>query len=87
LVFPSRRKIIFVHGCFWHLHENCPNNRPPKSRRDFWGAKLRENKKRDRRNLARLLDLGRQALIVWECETHDSPELARRITAFLEDTS
>ena len=48
LVFPSRRKVIFVHGCFWHRHENCHLARLPKTRVDFWALKLQGNKIRDR---------------------------------------
>ena len=53
LVFRSRKKAIFVHGCFWHRHENCALARMPKSRREFWGPKLEGNRQRDAMNVER----------------------------------
>lgn len=76
LVFPSARKIIFVHGCFWHRHPGCPQNRTPKSRRGFWVPKLRQNRLRDRRVIRRLQNDGWKVEIIWECET-TSPRLLR----------
>ena len=60
LVFPSRQKVIFVHGCFWHRHldPDCKLARLPKSKLDFWGPKLETNRERDERNLALLAELG-----------------------------
>ncbi|MGA3372841.1 MAG: very short patch repair endonuclease [Terracidiphilus sp.] len=56
LVFRSRQKVIFVHGCFWHPHENCALARMPKSRPEFWGPKLEGNRQRDAKNLELQLD-------------------------------
>jgi len=85
LVFRVRRKVIFVHGCFWHRHRNCALARLPKSRRDFWTPKLNANRKRDERNLRELMNAGWSALVIWECEIADTDALARRIRDFLED--
>jgi DNA mismatch endonuclease, patch repair protein len=85
LVFATRRKVIFVHGCFWHRHDHCRNDRPPKSRRDFWMPKLESNRKRDLANEGQLLSLGWDVLTVWECETNRSDSLAKRIASFLEE--
>lgn len=85
LVFRRRRKVIFVHGCFWHRHRNCALARLPKSRRDFWTPKLNANRKRDERNLRELAKAGWSALVLWECEIGDADALARRIRDFLED--
>lgn len=82
LVFPGRRKVIFVHGCFWHRHEGC--GRTPKSRLDFWVPKLEANKARDTANQARLRELGWSFFIAWECEMRDRAALAGRLRAFLE---
>lgn len=79
LVFRPRRKVIFVHGCFWHLHKGCPNNRLPKSRVDFWKPKLESNKKRDTRNKTKLSRMGWTYLVIWECETKDIETLEARI--------
>src|SRR5437588_5757441 len=58
LVFSSRRKVIFVHGCFWHQHAGCREGRVPGTRRDYWGSKLRRNQERDAENQARLEEAG-----------------------------
>jgi len=84
IVFKSRRKVIFVHGCFWHLHRNCSNSRPPKSKLDYWRPKLEGNVLRDRFVGRELRKLGWERLIIWECELADTDRLARKIEAFLE---
>ena len=84
LVFAARRKVIFVHGCFWHLHEGCAQARLPKSRVEFWTAKLHSNKERDERNLAELKRLGWQVMVVWECDLR-RPELLEDMRRFLDD--
>ena len=83
LVFARRRKVIFVHGCFWHRHEGCPNTRWPKSRLDFWQPKLEANQQRDRRNEEQLRDFGWGYLVIWECETRRLDFLRERIQTFL----
>jgi DNA mismatch endonuclease (patch repair protein) len=83
LIFPSRRKVIFVHGCFWHRHTQCAKGSIPKTRRDFWEAKLAKNVSRDQRVLRDLNVLGWQALVVWECELKDRDVLATRLRDFL----
>jgi len=70
LAFPARRKVIFVHGCFWHSHA-CKAGLIPKSNRDFSLPKLRQNKARDRKNLEALSLLGWDALVIWQCELKD----------------
>lgn len=82
LVFPGRKKVMFVHGCFWHRHKGCRNSVMPRTRRDWWEAKLNANAERDARNLAQLADSGWQALVVWECELA-APGAAARLSAFL----
>jgi len=76
VVFPSRRIVVFVHGCFWHRHPGCPSTRTPKTRVDFWEAKFVENTTRDARVEAELRDLGWRVIVVWECETRDPARLA-----------
>lgn len=85
LVFSSRRKVIFVHGCFWHRHSGCSLARLPKSRLDFWQTKLEGNKHRDARHLEQLRELGWSVLVVWECELRDMPTLVARLEAFLNE--
>lgn len=74
LVFPSRSKIIFVHGCFFHMHDCRYGRVTPKQNAEFWQAKRLSNVERDRRNLAALEGDGWKVLEVWECQTR-SPEL------------
>lgn len=84
IVFKGRKKVIFVHGCFWHLHEGCRLNRKPKSRTSYWHAKLEGNKVRDQENISRLEDDGWSVLVVWECETEDLELLERKLRRFLD---
>ena len=86
LVFAGRKKVIFVHGCYWHRHDDptCKLARLPKSRLDFWGAKLEANAERDRHNEQALRELGWGLLILWECQLHDRSSLESRIRAFLD---
>ena len=83
LAFKARRKVIFVHGCFWHQH-GCRQYRMPRTRTDFWDPKLQTNKTRDAKVQRELRELGWKVLIVWECEIKDLVGLQERITAFLE---
>jgi len=75
---------IFVHGCFWHRHKNCRNSVLPKTRQEFWLAKLNGNVERDKRNLMALKRLGWKVLTVWECEVEDEPRLSRKLFAKLK---
>ncbi|MCC6345678.1 MAG: DNA mismatch endonuclease Vsr [Nitrospirales bacterium] len=86
MVFTRRKKVIFVHGCFWHMHPKCPKGRPPKSNLDYWLPKLKENRRRDLRNQKELRRRGWQALIVWQCELKNIGKLADKIALFLESS-
>jgi len=83
LVFPGRRRVVFVHGCFWHGHD-CPHGlKKPKSNRQYWIPKLERNRERDAENRERLAAAGWQSLVLWECELGDEAALARRLGRFL----
>lgn len=84
MVFPRMRKIVLVNGCFWHWHEGCRFARLPKSRTEFWAAKLARNRQRDAENLAQLEAAGWRVLTVWQCELKDLNELAERLYGFLD---
>ena len=84
LVFPSRRKAIFVNGCFWHGHADCEKVRLPLSNRAYWRDKLRRNQERDERNLASLQESGWETMVVWECELVDLDVVSQNLIAFLE---
>lgn len=84
-MFPSRRKILFVHGCFWHRH-NCPDGCvQPKSNIGFWMPKLQANALRDRRTITRLRGMGWSVAVVWECKIRKGAWIARTVR-FLETT-
>jgi DNA mismatch endonuclease (patch repair protein) len=85
LVFTSRRKVIFIHGCFWHRHSDatCKLARMPKSRLDFWQPKLEANRLRDLRVQSDLDAAGWQYLVVWECELGHKEQLENKLRAFL----
>ena len=89
LVFPGRRKVIFVHGCFWHQHDHpgCRIARRPKSNRRYWLPKLERNVARDAEHLVQLERLGWDVLVVWECEVDAVDRTAERIREFLENAS
>lgn len=83
LVFPSRRKVIFVHGCFWHAHKHCKAAHLPKSNLEDWGPKLERNRTRDRENIEGLNADGWESMVVWECEVKTQDELEKRLLDFL----
>jgi DNA mismatch endonuclease (patch repair protein) len=87
IVFGTRRKAIFVHGCFWHRHSGCSKATSPKTRAEFWSKKFDRNVERDREVERRLGDLGWKSLVVWECETRSPDVLATKLSDFLEHTS
>jgi DNA mismatch endonuclease (patch repair protein) len=68
LVLPKYNSVIFVHGCFWHAHENCKYFRIPKTRTKWWKEKLYGNKERDEKNIRQLKEVGWNVIVVWECE-------------------
>ncbi len=82
LVFAGRRKVIFVHGCFWHQH-GCKNSKLPKTRTAYWSEKFERNRIRDEKNRVELELLGWRVLVVWECETKSDDDLKARILDFL----
>ncbi len=88
LVFPRLRKVVFVHGCFWHQHSCKRGNRQPKSNVEYWKTKLDRNKRRDRGTRVRLRKLGWRVLVVWECQTVPSKQgrMAERLQQFLTAT-
>ena len=88
LYFPRYRTVLFVHGCFWHVH-SCSFFRMPATRREFWEAKLLANKERDLAAVQKLRELGLRVAIVWECSLRGKnrltgPELAEVVESFLE---
>ena len=82
LVFTRLRKVVFVHGCFWHGHSCARGNRTPKNNRDYWVAKIARNRERDKTNRALLRAQGWGVYIVWECRIRDT-NLEEKLRLFL----
>ena len=86
IVFPTRRKIIFVHGCFWHGHADpeCKLSTVPKTRVKFWKEKLAMNRRRDQKKINELKVIGWTGLVVWQCQIKHRENLSSRLSSFLE---
>ncbi len=89
IVFRSRRIAVFVHGCFWHRHDdpNCKLARLPKTRLEFWLPKLEGNRQRDERNEAALKSAGWKPLVIWECQTKNQDVLSGLVAAIKSTTA
>lgn len=87
LVFSGRRKIVFVHGCFWHGHDCARGARAPKTNTVYWSAKIERNRARDEANTLALQRDGWDVQTIWECELKDTASLARRLSKFLGGTT
>lgn len=85
IVFPSRRKVVFVHGCFWHQHKNdsCRITRLPKSNLAYWLPKLRRNVDRDAAHQVELKKSGWKSLVIWECELDDIDSVTKKLKRFM----
>ena len=80
LLFPGKKTALFVHGCFWHRHEDCPKTTIPKTNTDYWNEKFKRNMERDRENRRKLEKEGWKVLIVWECETKTKESIEAFLT-------
>ncbi|HEY3374646.1 MAG TPA: very short patch repair endonuclease [Candidatus Aquicultor sp.] len=83
LVLTRHKKIVFVHGCFWHGHEGCKRSKRPSSNTQFWNEKIDKTMRRDIKVEEELKALGWNVLVVWECETKNPEELMRKLERFL----
>ena len=79
LVLPKHRKVIFVHGCFWHRHAGCKKATMPKSRVRFWKSKFSSTVARDQQAVSDLEDLQWNVVVIWECETKSPERLSNRL--------
>ncbi len=84
ITLPKFKKVIFVHGCFWHGHRGCRRSNRPSTNKKFWQEKLDKNMERDKLNIKNLKEFGWDVLVVWTCEVNDSHELKRKLLSFLE---
>lgn len=83
IVLPRHEKVVFVHGCFWHMHNCRYGDVTPKTNRTYWEKKRKANVARDHYNVRELAQLGWRVLVVWECETKDIRALETRLKRFL----
>jgi DNA mismatch endonuclease (patch repair protein) len=83
IVFSKHKKIILVHGCFWHRHADCSKGKLPKTNLDYWKPKLQRNKQRDAMNRRELESQGWRVLVIWQCELKKLNVLTKRIIRFL----
>ena len=79
IVLPKYKTVIFVHGCFWHRHENCKYASTPKTRKEFWESKFKANVKRDKEIEEKIKNIGWQSSVIWECELKDTYSLKDKI--------
>lgn len=85
IVLPKHNTVIFVHGCYWHGHENCKKQITPKTNKSFWNEKIEKNKTRDRKVQNQLRELGWNILIVWECELRNKEIFTAAIEELIKD--
>lgn len=85
IVLPKFKKVIFIHGCFWHGHIDCRRSKRPTTNEEFWKEKLDRNKERDKNSLKNLSDLGWGVLVIWVCEINDTQQLKYKLLMFLEE--
>ena len=83
IVLTKYKTVIFVHGCFWHRHENCKYATTPKTRKEFWENKFNSNKKRDQKIQKEIIDLGWKFIIIWECEARNIQPLEEKLKGYL----
>jgi len=83
IVLSRHKKVIFVHGCFWHGHRNCRRSARPSTNRDFWNNKLSGNVKRDKKKIRELRKLGWKVLVIWECGLKKIDRIESKLTRFL----
>ena len=85
IALPRHRKVIFVHGCFWHGHKGCPRSKRPTTNKTFWNKKLDGNIERDKRFRGKLHRMGWKVLVVWQCDTRKPEKLLAKLERFLHD--
>ena len=83
IIFEKRKKIIFVHGCFWHRHANCKYSTLPKTNKSFWNRKFDDNVRRDKYVRQQLLEIGYELMVIWECQTKNISDLENRLFDFV----
>jgi DNA mismatch endonuclease (patch repair protein) len=85
IVLPKYKTVIFVHGCFWHGHPDCPKSKLPETRMDFWKKKIESNILNDKKNIALLQSYGWQTIVVWQCEINNKIKRNNRLEKLMEE--
>ena len=83
IVFTKLKKVIFIHGCFWHGHECCKKSKKPSTNQEFWDKKINDTISRDYKKIEELQTLGWSVLVIWQCELNDLAYLKQKIEKFL----
>ena len=83
IVLPRHKKVVFVHGCFWHGHKGCKRSQRPSANSEFWNRKIEQNMARDKKVIKGLQKLGWRPLIIWECKTRNPLSLRKILAKFL----
>lgn len=84
IILPKHKKVIFVHGCFWHGHKDCPRSKRPSTNVEFWNKKIDGNIERDKKNIKSLENLGWETLILWTCEIKNQDVLKHKLISFMD---
>lgn len=84
LVFISKHKVVFMHGCFWHCHDCGRGARMPMQNREYWETKLARNRERDKSVVKALEALGWKAIVIWECEMQKPNKVRSKLRGFLQ---
>jgi DNA mismatch endonuclease (patch repair protein) len=84
ITLPKHKKVIFVHGCFWHGHEACPRSKRPSTNAEFWNKKIDSNIVRDKKNIQSLENLGWKTLTLWTCEIKNQDLSKHKLISFME---
>jgi len=84
IVFPKRKKVIFINGCFWHRHSCKKGRSMPATRKNFWKQKFKRTIERDKKNKSELKKLGWKVLVIWECQTKTPEKIITKLKTFLE---
>ena len=85
IVLPRHKKVVFVHGCFWHGHKRCNRSKRPASNKKFWNEKIDKTIKRDTRIRRQLKTLGWDVLVIWQCQTKKEDFVKSRLMQFLKE--
>ena len=84
LVLKKYRAAVFIHGCFWHGHENCKRGNKPKTNKKYWNNKIERNVARDKKNVKILKRVGWNVFVVWECELKTPEKVLKRFQKFIK---